>query len=357
MKKQNDVPVILIVDDVKKKSDILNKMILDMGYIPKTADSVAQALEYMRENMPQLILLDVSMPDIDGYQMCKALKKNIVTRHIPVLFMWEDKDSDSRKMAFETGADDYISFPCDYSELRIRINTNLRIYGMQQELLENNRRLNKIISEQSVKFEEEQKRLLKAIAKLAESSEYVGMAHHIDNVCANARLLAQALNFTDKYENRISSSYIEAIEIAASVHDIGKITISQDILKKPGKLDERERSLVNTHCVRGEELLKAAYPDVGDNYFMKMAAEVIRSHHENWDGSGYPDALTGEDIPLAARIVRIVDSYDCILGERCYKSAHERLEAKEEMIAQKGVLYDPYLLDVFFKIERQMRRD
>lgn len=354
---KKDRPVILIVDDVKKKSDMLGEMISQMGYASIRAESAAEALRQMKNELPQLILLDVSMPHIDGHQICEALKKNPLTRQIPVILMWEENDLSSRKRAFDTGADDYITFPADYSELRIRINTNLRMYRMQQELLENNRRLNRIVSEQSVKFEEEQKRLLKAIAKLAENSEYVGMSHHIDNVCSNARLLAQALNFTDKYENRISSSYVEAIEIAASVHDIGKITISQDILKKPGKLDERERSLVNTHCVRGEELLKAAYPDVGHNYFMKMAAEVIRGHHENWDGSGYPDSLSGEDIPLAARIVRIVDSYDCILGERCYKSAHERLDALREMDEEKGTLYDPYLLDVFFKIERQMKRN
>lgn len=350
-------PDILIVDDVLMNVQLLLGMVVRMGYTGRTATSAGEAFDRIREKLPQLILLDVSMPEVDGYQMCEMLKDNPVTRNIPVIFVSAENNIEGRVKAFRVGAVDFMCRPVDYAEVSVRINTHLHIYKMQMQLEDNNRRLNKIISEQAAKFEEEQKRLLRAIAKLAEESEYVGMSRHIDNISANSRLMAQALNFTEKYENRVSGTFVECIEIASSVHDIGKITISQDILKKPGELTPKEREIVNTHARRGEDLLKAAYPDVNSNQFMKMAADVIRYHHENWDGSGYPDGLAGDDIPLAARIVRITDSYDCILGERCYKEAHDRSFAIDEMKAGRGTLFDPYLLDVFLKIEKQFRKE
>lgn len=353
----NDKPVILIVDDVLNDVRQLKDMTEKMGYTARTATTANETFEQISGEFPELILLDVSMPDIDGWQICEVLKANPVTRQIPVIFVFAENQQADRVRAFEAEAVDIICKPLDFIEVKVRISTHLRMYKMQQQLAENNRRLNRIISEQSLKFEEEQKRLLRAIARLAEGSEYVGMSRHIENISANSRLLAQALNFTAMYENKISSTYVESIEIASSVHDIGKITIPQDILKKPGALTNKERELINTHTVRGEELLKAAYPDVDNNYFMSMAAEVIRSHHENWDGSGYPDALSGEQIPLSARIVRITDSYDCILGVRCYKEAHNKSDAIEELKKGRGTLYDPYLLDVFIKIERQMKKE
>lgn len=354
---RNDSPVILIVDDVEINVEILLNMVELMGYTGKTATSAAMALTQMEKELPDLILLDVMMPDIDGYQFCEALKANPMTRPIPVIFVSADTDISNKQKAFEIGAVDYIAKPLEYAEVKMRVSTHLKMAQMQQELEENNRRLNRIVSEQSQRFEAEQKRLLKAIAKLAERSEYVGMEHHIDNVSANARLLAQALNFTDKYENKISTAYVEMVGIAASVHDIGMITISEDVLLKPDKLTPKERELINCHPIRGEEILKVAYPDFSDNNFMKIATDVVRYHHQNWDGSGYPDNLAGEDIPLAARIVRIVDSYDCILGRRSYKESYDREEAVKELRMGSGTLYDPYLLDVFIKVERQMKRD
>ncbi len=354
---KNSVPDILIIDDVVLNGQLLIAMIKRMGYEGRAAVTANQAFEMIKEKLPQLILLDVSMPDMDGYQICEVLKANPTTRQIPVIFVSAEEDMSSKIKAFEVGGIDFLKKPVEYMEVNVRVNTYLKMYKMQQQLEENNRRLNRIINEQSIMFEEEQKRLLKAIAKLAEGSEFVGMSRHIDNISANSRLLAQALNFTEKYENKISGTFVETIEIASSVHDIGKITISNEILNKPGTLTPHEREVVNTHSIKGEELLKAAYPDLEKNQFIKMAAEVIRYHHENWDGSGYPEGLKGEDIPLSARIVRIVDSYDCILGERCYKAAQDKSVALDIMREGSGKQYDPYLLDVFFKIERQLKKD
>ena len=196
-----------------------------------------------------------------------------------------------------------------------------------------------------------------AIAKIAQSNKYVCDKKHIENVCVNSRLLAQALNFTDRYENKISGDFVDSIEIASSVHDIGKLNIAQEILRKPTALTPEEKKIIYSHTIEGEEILKAAYPEPNVNHLVQMVFDVVRYHHENWDGSGYPDGLKEDEIPLAARIVKIVDSYDCFLGQRCYKMPLSREEALEKMREKCGIRYDPYLLDVFFKIEKQLRNE
>ena len=257
---------------------------------------------------------------------------------------------------FQVGAVDFISKPFDYGEVAMRVNTHLKMYQMKQELEDSNRRLSIIVSEQAKKYDEEQKRLLKALAKITEGSNATGMTKHLENVAYNARLLAQALNFTEKYENQISKTYIEAVELAGAVHDIGKLTVPKETLDKPTKLTETEWEIMKHHTDNGDELIRAAYPDVEDNTFVKVACDVVRSHHENWDGSGYPDGLKGSNIPLSARIVKIVDVYDSILSDRCYRSAYTKEESLAYMKQGSKSRFDPYILEVFLKIEKQLRK-
>lgn len=353
----NEPPVILIVDDIDVNVEILEGMIEEMGYIGRKATSVREAVEQIGRELPQLILLDIVMPEVDGYQMCEMLKANPRTRRIPVIFVSAANDIHDKKKAYELGAVDFIRKPLEYSEVFMRVNIHLKMNRMQQQLEENNRRMKKVISEQAQKMEEEQRRFFKALTKIAESNKYIGEGKHIENVSVNARLLAQALNFTDRYENQISNAFVESIEVAAAVHDIGKLTIPQNILHKTMALTSEEKEIMCTHTTNGEEILKAAYPEETSNRFIQIAFEVIRSHHENWDGSGHPDGLKGEEIPLAARIVRIVNDYDCLIGERCYKPALSREEALASMEREKGIRYDPDILEVFLKIEKQMKRE
>lgn len=354
--KSDKTPVILIVDDVEVNARLLKKMVEKIGYIGITAAGVNEAVKLMEKNLPQLILLDIIMPEMNGYQFCELLKNNPVTRDIPVIFVSAANELDDRMKAFHLGAVDFISKPFDYGEVVMRVNTHLKMYKMQRELEDSNRRLSIIVSEQAKKFEEEQKRLLKALAKISEGDHNTGMTEHLENVSYNARLLAQALNFTEKYENEISKSYIEAVELSGAVHDIGKLTVPKEVLDKPGKLTESEWEMVKHHTDNGDEIIRAAYPDIQNNRFMKLASEVVRSHHEDWDGSGYPDGLRGEHIPLSARIVKIVDVYDSILSERCYRAAYTREQAIAYMKKGRGTRFDPYILDIFFKIEKQLKK-
>lgn len=354
---ENKKPVILIVDDVNINVELLADMIERMGYTARQANSVREAIEQIGRELPQMILLDIVMPEVDGYQMCEMLKANPRTRQIPVIFVSAVNDITDKQKAYELGAVDFIHKPLEYSEVLMRVNIHLKLNRMQHELEESNRRMNKVISEQAQQMDEEQRRFFRAMAKIAETNRYVSGENHIGNVSVNARLMAQALNFTETYENQVSNGFVEAIEMAAQVHDIGNLAVPYHILEKKEPLAPEEREILHTHTVRGEEILEAAYPKGSENRFIQMACEVVRSHHENWDGSGYPDGLMGEEIPLSARILRIVDSYDRLLGGAGTTSAVSRAEALEQMRAGEGTHFDPYLLDVFFKIERQLKKN
>ncbi len=354
---QQATPVVMIVDDIEVNVRLLEKMIKRMGYTPMTATSVDQALELLKDRLPSVFLLDIVMPGTDGYQFCEMLKNNPVTRDIPVIFVSAVDEISDKEKAFKLGAVDFIHKPYEYGEIAMRLDTHLKLYFMQKELTENNVRLNMVVKEQAWKLEEEQKRLLKAFSTFADGERYLGMETHIEYVAANARLLAQALNFTERYENQISSTFVDAIEIAASIHDIGKVTIPKEILDKSTALSEYDMNIIRQHTSNGSELLRDVYENADDNYFAKMAIDVVRWHHENWDGTGYPDGLKGDEIPLAARIVSIVDTYDVILRERVYMKQHTYEEAIQIMKDETGRKFDPYIMDTFFRIEKQFKKN
>lgn len=350
----HEVPKVLIVDDVATNVSLLQKMIIKMGYEPLTSTSVEQAIEVINHNLPNVILSDIVMPEVNGYQFCEILKKNVLTRDIPVIFVSAAGEVKDRQKAFDLGAVDFIHKPYEYVEIAMRLDTHLKMYYMKKELETKNKRLNTVIQEQAKQLEKEQKRLLKAFSTFAEGHKYYGT--HVEFVTYNARLLAQALNFTEKYENKISAKFVDAIEISASIHDIGKVTIPKEILNKTGKLSKEDLQIIRQHTVNGYELLKEVYGDIKSNDFVEMALDVVRSHHENWDGSGYPDGLKGDEIPLPARILAIIDSYDALLREQCYRPQHTEEETKQIMNESTGIKFDPYIMDTFLKIEKQLKR-
>lgn len=348
------IPTILIVDDVEINVSMLKELVEMIGYHTITATSVNEAVERFEEEIPQMVLLDIVMPEVDGYQFCEILKENPVTRNIPVIFISAVNQKEDVRKAYEMGGVGFISKPFDYTEVELTINTHMKIYGLQEKLEKNNKMLNRVISEQTKRFEEEQRRLLGVIAKMAEEDTVVGAKAHQEMVARNGRILAQALNFSEKYENKISEKFVEGVEIAGAIHDIGKICISRDILTKPGPLTEEEKKIVETHTVEGYKMLKEIYNEFENQGYIEIAAEIIRWHHENWDGSGYPDGLKGNEIPLAAQIIRIVDSFDSLLRDHCYRQAFDRESVLKKMEERRGTYYNPDILDIFFKIQKQM---
>lgn len=351
------VPVILIIDDVEMNASLLKQMIQKMGYVAHIALNAEEAVLRIREEIPHLILLDIVMPEISGYQFCEILKQDTSTKDIPVIFVSAIDAVENKKKAFELGGVDFITKPYSFAEVSLRVNLQLKLYKTQKELEYSNRRLSLIVNEQAQLIEAEQKRMLYAIAMFSGSSKRLCNENHIQNISENSRLIAQALNFTKKYENKISSEFVERIEAASKMHDIGKISVPDCIIQKKEALNEDEAKLLRKHVETGVDIIKEIYPEYGSNEFMKMTVDIIANHHERWDGKGYPKGIGGEEIPLAARIVSLVNYYDKMVKERFYKPAYSKEKSIEIINSESGKRFDPCIVDLFNKVVKQMKTD
>lgn len=347
---------ILVVDDVEVNVIILEEIIQNMGYTAISATSVKQALELIQgeNNLPQIILTDISMPDIDGFTFCTMLKKDPYTKDIPVIFISAMDSSSDLSQGFALGAVDYIAKPFEPTEVEMRINTHLKIYALQKDLEENNRRLSLVVTKQLEKLRMEQKNIMLALARLVENKECASGNHH-SNISYNSRILAQAMQMSPVYEQIITESFIDTIESSAGLHDIGKIMIPDSIILKKGHLTEKEYQIMMTHSEIGARTLMDIYEGMEQNEFINMAIDIAYFHHENWDGTGYPKKLNGIDIPLAARIVRVVDVFDSMLDERAYRKSIPFEDVLSYIESSAGTLFDPEIVRIFMKIYRNLK--
>lgn len=355
MEQNGTAPQILIVDDVETNVMILESIISDMGYTPRCANSASEAMKLIAEKLPQLILLDVFMPEMDGYEFCERLKDNPITRDIPIIFISAADSSQDKERGFKLGAVDYIGKPFDMAEVTMRVKNHLKIYEMQQELERNNRRLHSVISSQARRIEDEQKNILYALATLEQGKDS-NVGRHVENVSYNCRLLAQSLQFSPDFTEEISESFINTIEVASRLHDIGNIQAPCNLLLGTEEWNPEEMEIVKCHVERGAEILERVYASTPENSFLPMAIEIARYHHARWDGKGYP-SVQGKDIPLSARITTILDIYDTMLGKRGYKEPYSREESLQIIEKGSGVLFDPEIANVFFKVQRQFHYD
>lgn len=345
---------ILIVDDVSANLVLLSEMIRELGYVPRPVTSVRNAQAAIEKKMPNLILLDISMPEINGFEYCAMLKADVKTREVPIIFISALDSLEDKVKGFQLGAVDYISKPFEKEEVRVRISTHLKIYQLQQELESYNSRLHKMINDQIHLVEEEQKNILNAMASLVEKKEDASESH-LEMVGENCRLLSISLQFSPKYEKEITASFIDEIEVASRLHDVGFISISDAVQYKSTELLPVEWEEIQKHPEIGASYLEEIYEKSAKNAFMKMAIDIARYHHENWDGSGYPRGLKGEEIPLAARIFKVIDCYDSLNRDRCYRGAFSLEESLEIMEREDGVQFDPSIMEIFRKVQKQLR--
>lgn len=352
---ENQKENVLIVDDVTANLVILTDIIKKAGYVARPVTSVKQAMEAVDALLPDLILLDVTMPEIDGFEYCGMLKKNVKTRDIPVIFISAIATQESKEKGFNMGAVDFILKPFEAQEVYLRVNTHLKLYRMQRELENYNRQLQKTINAQIRKMNEEQRLIMYAMARLAESRDNAD-SHHLENVGKNARMLALSLQFSPKFTKLISNEFADTIEQASPLHDIGKVLIPDRILLKPGKLTPEEMEVMKSHSKIGAETLENIYAMSESNPALQMAIDIAKYHHEKWDGSGYPDGLKETEIPLAARITSIVDVYDILVSVRCYKAAYTHEEAMQIINDDAGKSFDPDIVEVFNKVQKQLKR-
>lgn len=357
MKTNESVANILIVDDVTSNLAILTQMIKSLGYMARPVTSVKQAMSAIEVIMPQLILLDISMPDINGFEFCEMLKKDANTKEIPIIFISAMNSSEDKIRGFKLGAVDFISKPFEIEEVTMRVNTHLKIYRMQQELEVYNKRLHKVVNDQMVKMKAQQKSIIYSLTNLSEAREDP-TGRHLEHIRLNSKMLALALQLSPKFEKEINSTFVDNIEMASMLHDLGKIAIHDSILLKEGKLTAEEMQEVKTHTVLGAESLRQIIDSSDDDDgFFEMATQIAHYHHEKWDGTGYPSGLSGTEIPLAARIVAIIDVYDALISDRCYKSAYTHEESMEIMMNEAGESFDPDIMEVFLKVQNQLKRD
>jgi putative two-component system response regulator len=331
---------ILIVDDNIANLRVLSDMLNEHGYRTRQARSGAAALRAANNQPPDLILLDIMMPELDGYEVCDRLKSSETLMDIPVIFLSALGDTNDKVRAFSVGAADYVTKPFQFDEVGARVQTHLRMRRLQIATEKYNRELQTLVQQQVKEIADSQMATIFALAKLAESRDDETGRHleHVQSLCG---LLAASLSGLDKYAQVIDETYIGNVAHAAPLHDIGKVGIPDCILLKPGALTPEEFDVMKRHTVLGAQTLQAVQTEYAHNAFIEMGVHVARSHHERWDGAGYPDGLAGDDIPLCARIVAVVDVYDAARSRRCYKGALPHEDVCEIILGEAGRQFDP----------------
>ncbi len=350
-----EVSKILIVDDISVNLKILEKILTEEGYEVFCALNVKEAIDLLQETMPQLILSDLSMPGVDGLEFCKLLKSSPRTRDIPFIFITVLNSGEEKEQAFLAGAVDFIPKPFERIEVVMRVNNQINSYRMKQEMADYNRMMQKLVDEQKRQIEEEQENVLFALAKVVEKRD-TNTGNHLENVGYNCKLLAQSLQLLPEFENQITDEFIETIEAASKLHDIGNIVIPDAIFLKNTSLDEWEMEVIKKHTEEGAAILEEIRNGKGVCRFLAMAIRIARYHHANWDGTGYPN-LKKEDIPLEARITTLANTFDVLIGKRCYKDAYSLEESIRIINEDSGKVYDPDIVKVFNKVWRQMKID
>lgn len=344
---------ILIVDDVEANRFILKNIIVDMGYQPVLAENGVQALKIFPICHPQLILLDVSMPEMDGYEFCKIMKSNADSRDVPIIFISAFDDESDIEKGFSAGGEDYITRPFIPAEIKARIGIHLKLYDTKQKLVESNRKLQMVVSEQLKQIEQEKKAVLYALANVARENSFYD-ERHLERLQYNCRILAQAMQLCELYEHIISDTFIEALELSAPLCDVGNVAVPIEILKKNSHLTEGEMNIMKTHTTIGAKILQDISATGDYNDFIQVAVDVARYHHENWDGSGYPSGMKGEEIPLSAQIVALVSTYCALTERRTYREPYSREESLEIMESDAGSKFNVDMFQIFKKIARQL---
>lgn len=344
---------ILIVDDVTSNLVILSEMIKGMGYTARPVPSVSMAMKAIEIKLPQLILLDISMPDIDGFEFCEMLKKDPATKDVPIIFISAMTSPEDRIKGFTLGAVDFITKPFELREVTVRVNTHLKMYQMQRMMEEYNHQLTLTINSQMKRMEHHEKKILLGIMDMLEKRDSYTVGHR-KNVSKNSRVFTMALQLNPRYESEINNDFLESIELAAGLHDMGKISVPENILLKPGKLTPEEFEQVKKHCGAGADAILSIAEGEEKNFSLELAADIARYHHERWDGKGYPDGKKENEIPIGARITAILDTYDALIHKRAYREAYSNEEALSIIEQEAGKAFDPEMVKIFLRIHKRI---
>ena len=338
--------IVLIVDDTETNIDMLVHTLGDQ-YDVRVAIDGESALEDIEEEKPDLILLDIMMPGMDGYQVCEILKSNPDTRHIPIIFLTALSDEQNEARGLELGAVDYVTKPFspDLVKARVRNQLELKKYRDHLEAMVKMRTRELLLTQEVT---------LESMGTLAEYRD-PETGGHIQRTKNYVRILAEYLRTKPEFEAVVDDGAIDQLYKSSPLHDIGKVGVRDSILLKPGKLTHEEFEEMKKHSIYGRDAIRASEKKLGKASFLSMARDIAYTHHEKWDGSGYPRGLKGEEIPLCGRIMALADVYDALISKRVYKAPIPHEKAVEIIKSGRGAHFDPRLVDLFLEISEAFR--
>ena len=318
---------VLIVDDDEIALELLSAVLVDSGYEVEVARNGREALEILRTGRHRLVVTDWEMPEMDGIQLCRKIRERHFSGYIYVILVTCREGTANVVEGLDAGADDFIAKPFQPAELCVRLRTGVRLLSMESRDV-----------------------TIFSLAKLTES-RCPETGAHLERIREYCRVIARHLSRQEKFRDEVDGDYAQLIYLTSPLHDIGKVGIPDSVLLKPGPLEPAEYEIMKSHALIGAETLDAAARIQPDAEFLRMARDIALTHHERFDGSGYPRGLAGREIPLCGRIVAVADVYDALTTQRVYKAAMPHEVARSVIVEGSGVHFDPDIVDAFLKNE------
>ncbi|EXI90494.1 MAG: Cyclic di-GMP phosphodiesterase response regulator RpfG [Candidatus Accumulibacter regalis] len=351
----NDKATVLVVDDTPDNLALMSAL-LKTTYKVKVANNGAKGLQIAASaTPPDLILLDVMMPDIDGYEVCRRLKANARTHNIPVIFLTAKSEPEDEQKGLELGAADYITKPISAPILLARVATQLTLKASADFLRDQNDFLTAEVARRTRELEAVQDVTILALASLAETRD-AETGKHILRTQRYVKALAEKLRPHPRFSSFLTEENIKTLFKSAPLHDIGKVGIPDRILLKPGRYEPHELEIMKNHTLLGRDAIQLAEDWLGTQVeFLTIAKEIALCHQEKWDGSGYPEARVGDSIPVSARLMAIADVYDALISRRVYKERLPHEKAAQIIVEGRGSHFDPDMVDAFIEIQDEFR--
>lgn len=352
---------VLIVDDVEMNREMLYEILKDEYYVIQAENGI-QALEYIEDESNEIavVLLDLVMPGLDGFGVLEEMNKKNLQEKIPVLVISGDNYSETEEKCFDYGISDFVSKPYYDNVVKKRIKNLVDLFQhknrLEEKVVEQNiilKEQNILLMEQTEKLKQNNIEIIDVLGTVVESRN-LESGEHIKRVKGFSKILAEKL--MELYpEYGLTKENVEMISVASALHDIGKIAIPDNVLLKPGRLTDEEFECMKSHSVKGCEIL-VNIKDIWDGEYSRLSYEICRHHHERYDGRGYPDGLSGEDIPISAQIVSVADVYDALVSERVYKKAFSKEEAFNMILNGECGVFSPKLLRCFQESRERLEK-
>lgn len=352
---------VLVVDDTQQVRTVIRRFLTAQNLEVMEADSGEMMDRVLELKTPDLIILDIMLPKEDGLSILRRLKQSEATKEIPVIIVSGLGEVEIVAQALEDGATDYMTKPICSKRLNARVKNcrdTIRLRQLEREqksqLEARNSFLKRRIEKQMENLKNSHQGTIFALSKLAESRD-PETGEHLERLQEYCREICFALRDAGHYRDILSDTFIENLAAASPLHDVGKVGIPDAVLLKPGQLTREEFEIMKTHAQLGADCLIAASEHCGNNPLIEMGIEIAQFHHEKWDGSGYPTGLSGESIPLSARILALGDVYDALTSKRVYKDAFSHEKSRDIITEGRGKHFDPRVVDAFMAVEEKFR--